>query len=278
MTLWICFQFDNVDKTPHRREKHILYPIQRASLCICQRGSYTLEAAVVIPLVAIYLVTLLFFFSIIEIQCDVDEAILYAGRKIAVESSVVESEEVLFLSAEAYLQYALQDSALVEKYVQNGVWRVSLWKSHFYDEEIILCAEYTIKFPIPIPGIGTITMYSQNYFRKWLGDHPETEEGEFVYVTLYGETYHGTKSCRVLQISVKETSIEAIPFLRGLNGQCYYECTKCEWQNNLKERVYYTDYGTRYHKDISCSAIKRLVEKIKLEEIGERRPCSFCYE
>ena len=77
---------------------------------------------------------------------------------------------------------------------------------------------------------------------------------------------------------MKSGTCGEIIFLRGKNGQCYYECSRCDWKDEEKETVYYTDYGTLYHKDIRCSSIKRLVEKIKLEEIGERRPCHFCYE
>ena len=103
------------------------------------------------------------------------------------------------------------------------------------------------------------------------------EDEAYVYVTPTGEVYHANLSCRVLQLSVKETTVDRIPFLSGKSGQCYYECGRCEWKDKKKERVYYTDYGELYHKDISCSAIKRTIEKILFEDIGGRRPCSFCY-
>jgi len=63
---------------------------------------------------------------------------------------------------------------------------------------------------------------------------------------------------------------------RGVDGQKFYPCSRCKKEDC--QVVYYTDYGTLYHKDIACSAIKRLVEKIKIEDVGNRRPCSFCYE
>ena len=138
--------------------------------------------------------------------------------------------------------------------------------------------EYTVRLPISFGEFGALKLSSQNCFRKWTGDKLSEDEGEFVYVTTYGEVYHASLSCRSIQLSVKAATIEEIPYLRGKNGQRYYECSRCEWKENEIERIYYTDYGTLYHKDIACSAIKRLVEKIKIEEIGNRRPCSFCYE
>ena len=104
------------------------------------------------------------------------------------------------------------------------------------------------------------------------------EDGAFVYVALYGEVYHKDLTCRSINLSVQSTRIENISFLRGKNGQIYWECQRCTWESENKERVYYTDYGELYHKNIGCSAIKRTIEKISIDEIGERRPCSFCYD
>ena len=276
MSLWTFFQSEQKLRSPHRRALNIPKQIQRASFYTCQRGSYTLEAAVVIPLLAAYVVTLLSFFTILQVQCAVEEALMYAGRKTAVESSVVDSEEALFLSAEAYLLYALRDNSFVEENIKHGAWGIALWRSEFGDEDITLRAEYVIELPISCFGIGEIKLSSQNCFRKWIGDRP-VEEGNFVYVTVHGVVYHANLSCRSINLSVQDTTIGMIPYLRGENGQKYDECNRCEWKDSKKERVYYTDYGTFYHKDIACSAIKRTVEKIKIEDVGERRPCSFCY-
>ena len=277
MSLWDFFQSENINRSPHRRTFYIPNKIQRASFCTCLKGSYTLEAAVVIPLVTAYIVLLLFFFSILEIQWKVDEALLFAGRKTAVESSIVDSQEALFLSAEAYLLYALQDEALVEKYIKHGSFGIHLWKSDFQGDNIILRAEYVIKLPISFGEMGEIKLSSQNMFRKWTGDRVLEENEDFVYVALHGEVYHKDLTCRSINLSVQSTTIEKVSFLRGKNGQKYKECLRCTWKKNSKERVYYTDYGEWYHKDIACSSIKRTVDKISIEDIGERRPCSFCY-
>lgn len=278
MTLWTKLIMKEENRSPHRRTLQIPERIRRASFYTCKKASYTLEAAVVIPLMAGYLVMLLFFFSILEIQCEVDEALLYAGRKTAVESSVIEEEELLFLSAKAYLLYALDDYSLVQKYVKSGAWGIQLWGSEFAGEDIFLRATYEIELPISFLGIERIELSSQSRFRKWNGDRILEEEGDYVYITPTGEVYHANLTCRSINLSVKPTSIGAVSSLRGKNGQKYYECSRCDWKDSKKERVYYTDYGTLYHKDIACSSIKRTVEKIKKEAVTERRPCSFCYK
>ena len=280
MSLWTFFQSHTKIGSPQNRAfkiQKIPNKNQRASFCICPRASYTLEAAVVIPLLAGYLVTLLFFFSILEIQCEVDEALLYAGRKTAVESSVVDSQEALFLSAEAYLVHALKENTQIERFVKNGIWGVSLLGSEFEGDDIVLKANYVVKLPISFLGLGEIQLSSQNCFRKWTGDREIEEEGDYVYVTPNGEAYHGNLACRSLNLSTKACTLEEIFALRGADGQKYYECTWCDWEDSNRERVYYTEYGVLYHKSISCSALKRTVDKIKLEDVGDRHPCSFCY-
>ena len=277
MSLWYLIQSGNIERSPQRRTKKIINTIQRASFCTCIRGSYTLEAAVVIPLAAAYVVTILFFFTILEIQCKVDEALLYAGRKTAVESSVIDSQEALFVSAEAYLLYSLQEDAVIERYVKHGSLGIQLWTSDFRGDTIVLRANYIVKLPISFWGMGELQLSSQNKFRKWTGDRLLEEVGDYVYVALSGEVYHKDLSCRSIDLSVQSTPIETVAYLRGKKGQKYKECTRCTWKEERKERVYYTDYGEWYHKDIGCSSIKRTIEKIQIEDIGERRPCSFCY-
>ena len=44
------------------------HPCQKASLCSFFKGSYTLEAAVIIPVAAVFFLTLLFFFRVLQIQ------------------------------------------------------------------------------------------------------------------------------------------------------------------------------------------------------------------
>lgn len=276
MSLWTSLQSNFCMRSPQKRTHKIPQNSQRASFCICQRASYTLEAAVVIPLLAGYLVTFLSFFQILQVQCAVDEALLYAGRKTAVESSIVDSEEALFLSAEGFLLYALKDNLLIENHVEHGSLGVQLWESEFEGDAIFLKANYTYKLPIGFLGVKQVELSSQNRFRKWNNTAPTTESGEWVYVTPNGEVYHTDITCRSLKLSIKTATLGEVEELRGLNGQKYYECPLCDWKEDQSERVYYTDYGVLFHRDISCSSLKRTIEKISIEEIGNRRLCSYC--
>lgn len=275
MSLWKTYKIYHNINSPHRRKKIKNPNLQRASFCICNKASYTVEAAIVIPLLAAYLVLILFFFPVLQIQRSIEEALLYAGRKTAVESSIVESEVALLLSAEAYLHYAIKENPQIQRYIKYGERGISLLESEFEGEYLYLQADYIVKLPLSFLGISQFHLSNQCYFRKWIGDSYKDEENYF-YITSNSEVYHTSLSCRVLDLTIKECAAEEIGRLRGKDGQKYYECRQCEWKENNKERVYYTNYGKLYHNSLSCSALKRTVEKIKKEEVGERRLCSFC--
>lgn len=254
-----------------------LFQNQGTSLCTCSKASFTVEAAIVIPLTAGFLAVILFIFRILQVQVAVDEALIYAGRSVAVESSVISSESALLLSAEAFMVAVLEEYPVVEEYVENGILGISLLNSELSGDKITLKATYRIKLPVGFFELDGLSLYSQNSSKKWTGNLGEDGDSEWVYITTYGTVYHATKSCQAIDINVKETTLPLIEDLRGDNGQKYYACSSCK-ESIKAEIVYYTDYGTLYHGDISCSALKRTVKKVLLSEVGDRGRCSFCYQ
>ena len=261
---------NDINKTNHKT--------QRASFCTCHRGSLTVEAAVVVPLVTGFLVCILFMFQLMEIQLEIEEAVLFAGRKVAVESSVTKSEELLLLSAKGFLCLALEDSEIVKTFVKNGILGVSLSGSKFDGKKICLLANYEVALPISFFGNNTFKLYSRNTFQKWVGDYSLDEDGKWVYITPNGIAYHKDKACRVLDLSVKGVAFKEIETIRGSNGQKYYKCSRCVKEQVGLVKVYCTNYGSLYHKDVNCSSLKRTVERVEISEVGERVSCSFCYE
>lgn len=266
----------NISSPSKSTQKNRIVCDQRTSFCTCVKASYSIEVAIVVPILAFFLATILFLFHVLQIQCRVDEALLYAGREAAVESSVVLDEDTIFLAAEAYLLMALESDGITEEDIKGGVLGIRL--SEDIDQKwISLEAAYTVELPISFFGIKEIELKSYNKFRRWNQTSYTKESEKQVYVTPYGRVYHKSIDCRVLRISVNKTTLSEIADIRGKNGQKYRECKDCDWEENEKSCVYYTDYGEVYHKSLSCRYIKRTVEKIAIEEIGERSPCSFCY-
>ena len=201
---------------------------------------------------------------------------MYAGRTVAVESSTISSETALFLLAEAQMISALEEDGMTDAYIKNGVLGISVLGSDFSGENITLRAEYKMPLPVNVFGIKSIKLSSENCFQKWIGDNISDLQEGWVYVTPSGNVYHTNASCRVLDIVIRQALFSDIEEYRGKNGQKYYSCSRCKDMSGENDVVYCTDYGTLYHMDISCSALKRTVNKVKREEIENRNPCSFC--
>lgn len=262
-----------------RIQRHILtILLQEASFCTYRKGALTVEAAVIVPLITGFFVSILFFFRIFFVQMAVEEALLLVGRTVAVESCIIESDEALYVSAEALLKTTLLEDENIERYVVGGVLGVSLLGSEFSGKEIELTANYYLKLPIEFFGKKGIWLTSKNSFVKWMGDlYSGSEEGEWVYVTETGTVYHKNTSCRSLDLHIREGILAEMSQIRGSNGQRYYACDRCPKDLFDSETVYYTDYGRLYHGSLACSALKRTIIRVQLSQVGGRPPCSFCY-
>ena len=279
MSLCIYPHTKNKSKTLSRRHSVETYPKphKETSLTSFHRGSLTVEAAVVLPVIACCLVTVIYFFRILLVQEAIDQALYYAGQKVSVESSITDSEAALLLSAEYFFLQILDEYDFVDTYVENGRFGVSLIASTFTEEDILLRAQYRMKLPVPFLNKERLYFWQQNRFRKWVGDTPKKTETDVVYITATGEVYHATTTCRVLSLSIHSVSRDKVHTVRGENGQKYTACTRCGFYENGVNMVYYTDYGSLYHYSTACSALKRTIITLSISEIGERRPCSYCY-
>lgn len=251
---------------------------QETSFCTCRKATMTVEAAVVIPIGMGVLLMLLFFFRVLFVQSVIEDAVLYTGRILAVESSMFDTNESLLLSAEGMIKYQLSQSKEINRYVTGGSLGVSLLGSEFSGKEIELKTNCIVRFPIEFFGKKGLLLTSEHSFVKWVGDADiQTEGEEWVYITETGTVYHKDTSCRVLDLSIQQAKATDMPNLRGANGQKYYRCETCIKKEITNGTVYYTEYGKLYHADISCRALKRTVYKVRKSEVEDRRACSFCY-
>lgn len=281
MSLWNIFNISKLYNSPHKRiykqKSKKQSNRKETSFCTCHQASLTIEATIIIPLLAGFFVTILFFFRVMQVQTAVEEALLYAGRKTAVESSAVTEEAALLASAKAFLMQTLSDEPVVGRYVKQGALGVALISSKVEENEITLRAHYTVKLPISLFGIDSIALWNRGTFRKWVGDSQESEDKEWVYIAETGEVYHSTDACRAIKLKILRAFARDAAYLRGADGQKYYACRSCAKGCTGEEVIYYTNYGVLYHRKLDCSDIKRTVSKIEFSEVGERRPCSFCY-
>lgn len=247
-------------------------------LYACPRASFTLEAAVIIPLTTAFFVFLLFFFRVLQIQTAVQSALSYAGRKAAASASLEMGELADFVVVETVFRTEIQGNELISRYVSGGVHGISLLKSDISGEKIELYADYKIKFPISFFYIKDIYIEQSINCRKWIGraggDTRDLED--YVYITESGSVYHKSRECGYVRPSIKTTLSLKINDLRNENGEKYQKCERCADKNSSSNIFYITEYGNRYHTDIACSGLKRTVIRIPASEKGNRRGCKKC--
>lgn len=249
---------------------------KKIPLCTCLRGSYTLEAAVIFPLVAGLMVSILFFFRVIQIEMHVKTALAYAARKTAVSCSRIDSDMLTLSSAEVLFKSKLAESNIVCNYVSGGMWGVSLIGSEVNGDNVNLEAKYKVKLPINFFSVDGIWIEQHSNSRKWTGKDIEKEIDPYVFYTEYGEVYHLSEQCNYLDLSISSVGISQISNLRNKSGHKYSACT-CTADKNANDRiVFITDYGEEYHAKLGCSDLKRTVHMAHLSEIGEKRVCSKC--
>ena len=263
---------DNGRKLPSLPQKN-----ERIHLPICPRGSFTLEAAVIYPLVAAFWVSILFFFRVMQVETAVQEALCYSSRMTAAEASAVEGSTGLLLSAEGFFLKEIAGDSYVSSYVKGGSGGISLLKSEVSGDYISLRAEYTVKLPISFFTWSGISLVQNSSSRKWTGRDVEGETDDpYVYYTDYGSVYHLTENCSYLNLKIKSVGLSTIASLRNQSGAIYYACLLCGASSQKGGAVYYTPYGTCYHSSLTCSGLKRTIHMVRKSAVAGMRACSRC--
>ena len=258
----------------------------------CKKGSFTVEAALILPALACFFSFILFFFQIMQIQLSVQTALEKTGRNLAIlavrevdgegdeKENVVDSVGYLALAkASVYLE--LQKDAYIQKYVNGGAMGISLLLSEMDGDYILLNVNYKVKFPLEILGKQSFNISQQTCFRKWTGWHVvdiQKQKDMLVYVTMYGEVYHMRKSCPYLTLSVQKVKRAYVPILRNANGAKYKECFACKNENADCTFVYVTQYGEKYHYSMECRGLKRTIYQKSISEVGEMESCTKCWK
>lgn len=218
--------------------------IKKTPLYIRVKASYTLEAAVIIPMVAGFFAVLLLFFRILQIETQVQEALVYTSRKVATEASMVESPTALLASAEAVFQKELRQYLLPDKYVKRGYLGVSLLGSSFDRSYVELNADYTIRLPIGFFNEKGVRVSQTSKSRMWTGDADSNcgQNEDYVYVTEHGTVYHRNRECNYLDLTIRAVNYADVGAKRNKNEHKYYACSSCVAEKMWLSNVYITDY------------------------------------
>lgn len=242
-------------------------------------ASYLVETAVLVPVFVGFMVVLLFFFPVLCVQQEVQNALLATGRQLAaMECGVAEGKGEL-LAAEVLFRKILKKDSAANQFVRGKKAGITLLRSDFSGEYISLRADYQIRLPVGCFGKMSIKFTQRLKCRKWTGAGNQfcEEDEQIVFITPSGTVYHTSRVCTYLKLTVSGAAVQTIASLRNANGGKYYPCSKCmKGKTFYKGTVYYTKYGSRYHSERNCKKIERTILAVRLSQVGGKRSCSKC--
>ena len=237
------------------------------------RASYTVEAAVIMPLYACFIVAILLFFRIFSVCWSMEVAMHEVAEEVAYAGEEVEP----ILMESAVLAKVAMDKK-VTSYVRHGLLGLDFGQTKVTNRDVDLRVSYVVEVPVGLLGPLRISVTQRAKHRRWLGYDPcedSLDTGEYVYVTKYGTAYHNRIGCPYLRPSVHEISGESVGKTRNADGHRYRACSYCHPKK--RGTVYITDYGETYHRKRNCMGIKRSVQRIRIEEAKGYHPCGKCY-
>lgn len=278
---------------------HIAFMRKRAALSASQekgrgKGSLTMEAAVVLPVFLIALMTVLYTAKMALVQMTfigpLHETAQHLAHDAYVYDAVLDENGWKESVAGELLTGALSVGAAKSSFVQlvgkdwieqagieGGVSGLSFAYSKLPDDDdmIDLVLSYRMQAPFSLVDVPAVRIMQRGRVHAWVGYTPSAaEEEQTVYVTEHGTVYHLYLTCSHLQLSVREVSFSEIEYLRNENGAKYYPCEKCGAQRQAT--VYITEDGNRYHASLSCGGLKRGIREIPISEVGDLPLCSRC--
>lgn len=237
------------------------------------KGNAVVEATIILPF---------FIFGML--------AFFHMGRAKLAEQIIYEAaiETAEYLAEEAYLElynpvtpYAkfkqyIDDVALIDKYIQNGVDGIEINGYTEPDEnnQITISIRYKTKIMVPLfdeltsSHVCEITQQVYTGYKNPTSEGDDTDEESYVFVTDNREVYHISRDCSHLRLSIHLAPMTAV---------CD-EYTPCEFcgKANESDQVFITDEGNRYHSSICCSGLKRTVYRVKKSTVGGLPGCSRC--
>ena len=253
------------------------------------KGSLTVEASLVFPFFIGAVVALLFFIQAIQIQIQIQKALYNQTMKVTGYGYYVDSVE-LGTEAENLLEVGyiklmvmeeLGDDFFEGNCIVNGKKGFVLDLTNAFEDGVVdVAIRYSLKVPFDIFGLGKINFVARARCKTWTGsDATKTEwDTDMVYMTSHGEVYHVDEDCSYIKSDISSCKLDEIEKIRNASGGKYYICSLCGDVKQVGEKkVFYTQYGNRYHLIEYCSNLKNNVFAIERDVAMKKyRSCSKC--
>lgn len=265
-------------------EKTYLPASRRMDVRKKRRDSMTVEAAIVAPLLILFVLHLGSCMEMLRLHGKLEYALWQTGREMTFLGAVQGAEDipdlaVSYLYVNGRIQQILGNEYLNESPLIHGSQELTYLSSEYLkeDECVDIVLTYQVGPQITCFPFPYFRMCNRYYGRVWTGYAvgDETEKKLYVYVTEDGEAWHGRGDCTYLKPTVFEAEPESLWMLRNADGEIYRPCSRCG-DRPAGELLYLTREGNRSHTARDCPALLRRVRMIQWQEDMSYRPCSRC--
>lgn len=281
---------------------------RKASYAALQsRGSVTVEAALVLPVVLFAFMVLIQIMIFMGVQLKVQSTLYRQALKTAGYSYLLNSVEGYFLEGMDTEDYRtvldIVENGVTEGLIKNTV--IDALREEFFETPWIrggregihvvitpwvetgivdVLLYYELDPVFNIFGLDGIPIVARARLRQWTGTtkvvHEKEEEqggeGTVAYVTASGTVYHTYRDCTYISVALSSVLYKDIASKRNASGARYYPCTTCCGQLSEDTPVYISKYGDRFHQDSSCRNVYHNIREIPIEDVGSRAWCSKC--
>lgn len=229
----------------------------------CVDASFTIEASMVLTIFILLSYCMLYPFFVLDIHMKLQAATELIAQKKA--------------------WYNWEDDGSLSLLLQEKISSYSIGDIDYEDtisvddSGIIDCVvEYQVSFPFPIKHAENFLVRSRR--KSWIDyenvDANAGSKTDYVYIASSGQVYHLYEDCTYLKLSIQSVDYEKLSTLRNDSGGIYYACERC--RPDASGVVYVTSDGNRYHRNLSCSGLKRQVQKISKDDVTDKTVCSRC--
>ena len=249
---------------------------------LLQRGSLSIEAALVLPLFLFFLLTMIASLNLLCFSLTLQQSLFQEGMYLSEKAYGYNTTSVD--SAAEEIRESLVKNAISRESIPvlGGALGLDFSESDFSNPEI---TEITVKYKAKLI-FDPFKLFDREFcqyvtFHNWVGyvsglnADIGTRNEIYVYITEDSEVYHRDRNCTHIRLKIMEVSSDKIKNIRNEYGEKYTACSHCKAK--LKDgKLYVTEDGNCFHNSLECSALTRSVTAIPLSQVGNRRPCSRC--
>ena len=276
-------------KNPNKKKRSQMIRSRKALPYTSFYASFTVEAALVLPVFLFLMLTILYLFEAALLQMQIRDA-LYDMAQLKARTAYLtadeEDDETLLSLLEGTVFTALEGTLSVQEAVDSDLLNLVVGGAsgilvtedteNSSDTVTALKAQCMIKLPVSVFGTLSFCITEHVSVRNWNGSDPTAFGGtDMVYVTENGTVYHEDRNCSYLNPSVKTVSAASVSALRNSSGGRYTACEYCGDEDSGTGIYYITDYGDRWHTSLSCGGLKRTVYLVSRDET-DLPACSKC--